>query len=88
MNTEQRKDSVRDQCSCTIPEGKLTVLFRNRMISDTEPAPQYSITIHKSVFLKSLTSANLFSIPVIILFQKNHMNGIKYSVAIFMASFI
>lgn len=53
MNTEQRKeDSVRDQHSCTIPEGKLTVLFRNRMISDTEPAPQYSITIHKSVFLK------------------------------------
>ena len=53
MNTGQRKeDSVRDQRSCTIPEGKLTVLFRNRMISDTEPAPQYSITIHKSVFLK------------------------------------
>lgn len=32
--------------------GKRTVLFRNRMISDTEPAPQYSITIQRSVFLK------------------------------------
>lgn len=29
-----------------------TVLFRNRIISDTDPAPQYSITIHRSVFLK------------------------------------
>lgn len=53
MKNRQRKENgVRDQLSGIILEGKLTVLFRNRMISDTEPAPQYSITIHKSVFLK------------------------------------
>lgn len=53
MEKGQRKENgVRDQLSGIILEGKPTVLFRNRMISDTEPAPQYSITIHKSVFLK------------------------------------
>lgn len=30
----------------------ITVLLRIRMISDTDPAPQYSMTIHRSVFLK------------------------------------
>lgn len=32
----------------------LTVLLRSLIISDTDPAPQYSITIHRSVFLKQL----------------------------------
>lgn len=31
---------------------KLTVLLRSLIMSETDPAPQYSITIHRSVFLK------------------------------------
>lgn len=33
-------------------EISLTVLLRSLIMSDTEPAPQYSMTIHRSLFLK------------------------------------
>ncbi|TNN30064.1 hypothetical protein EYF80_059786 [Liparis tanakae] len=44
------RNGLQDECSTTIqpPEGDGWSL----MMSETDPAPQYSITIHRSLFLK------------------------------------